>query len=577
MRYYILFFLLLISFKGKGQINSFPYLENFDSINIPELPLGWQTTTNRLSTGDFTTISTSAHSGSNAVISTNARIEQHLYTPFIDFSKKYADSITFFERRSASHDADLLIEAILKNNPQQPLILSDTFRNSNTTGYVKRSIKLPDIISGNDSVKIRWRLTGNGTGTAGTLRLDDICIYASYLYDLKVDGLITEPAYPTIGENIQIGGIIKNTGLTPLENTHVEIYLDINLDEIPDLAELLSSHIITETISPGEKIIVWCSLPKITSGAKRIIITCYHPNDQNPQNNSGTFEFYARLNQLTIVINEIMYLPLSGNAEYIELFNTCEDSIDINGWKLTDKINKDTWTEADNIINKSCYIRPEDFIIIANDSSIFNQFTYLSDNDFMVIIRKNSPALNNTGDHIILADDCGKIIDSLYYYPDWHNPYLDDIAGRSLERVNPYLSSNNPNNWCTSANPRGGTPGMENSLYTKFENTDSPVLIKPNPFSPDGDGFEDYTIIQYNFIEKIAFIRASIYDARGRLVRTLVHGNPGGQSGELVWDGYNNDHERVRIGIYIILIEGLTGESNKCETIKSVIVVGTRM
>ena len=72
-------------------------------------------------------------------------------------------------------------------------------------------------------------------------------------------------------------------------------------------------------------------------------------------------------------------------------------------------------------------------------------------------------------------------------------------------------------------------------------------------------------------------IRVRIYDASGRLVRMLADGEPSGSHGEIIWDGYNDRHERARMGIYVVLLEALDGNGGEVQTVKGVVVVAARM
>lgn len=65
----------------------------------------------------------------------------------------------------------------------------------------------------------------------------------------------------------------------------------------------------------------------------------------------------------------------------------------------------------------------------------------------------------------------------------------------------------------------------------------------PNPFNPE-------TVITYN-IHKAGNVKLNIYDSLGRLVKTLV--NSFQQQGEssVVWDGRNNNGQKVSSGVYI--------------------------
>ena len=103
------------------------------------------------------------------------------------------------------------------------------------------------------------------------------------------------------------------------------------------------------------------------------------------------------------------------------------------------------------------------------------------------------------------------------------------------------------------------------------------LSFSPNPFSPDGDGYEDVTILSYQLTSTVGLIRIRIFDSVGRLVRILANNEPAGAQGEIIWDGMNDNRERVRIGIYIILFEALDSFGKTIEMLKSTVVVASRL
>jgi len=154
---------------------------------------------------------------------------------------------------------------------------------------------------------------------------------------------------------------------------------------------------------------------------------------------------------------------------------------------------------------------------------------------------------------------------------------IASTKGKSLERINPGLNGNDPLNWSTSVNSLGGTPGKPNSIFTENLNQSASVTVNPNPFSPDNDGFEDFTVINYNLSQPIAQVRIKIFDSRGRLVRTLLNNQASGSIGSVVFDGLNDDGQILRMGIYIIFLEALNDNSGVVETVKSVVVVARKL
>jgi flagellar hook assembly protein FlgD len=178
---------------------------------------------------------------------------------------------------------------------------------------------------------------------------------------------------------------------------------------------------------------------------------------------------------------------------------------------------------------------------------------------------------------ILLKDVRGKVIDSVFYSDKWNNRNIASANGKSLERINPNLNGNDPLNWSTSVNSLGGTPGKQNSIFAENLIQSANISVNPNPFSPDNDGFEDFTIINYNLSQPIAQVRIKIFDSKGRLVRTLINNQASGSSGSVVFEGLNDDGQTLRMGIYIIFLEALNDNSGIVETVKSVVVVARKL
>jgi flagellar hook assembly protein FlgD len=193
------------------------------------------------------------------------------------------------------------------------------------------------------------------------------------------------------------------------------------------------------------------------------------------------------------------------------------------------------------------------------------------------IIGESSLGLVNTGELILLKDVRGNVIDSVFYVDDWNNRNIASTQNKSLERINPNLNGNDPLNWSTCVNSIGGTPGNQNSIFAENLNEEKNISVNPNPFSPDNDSFEDFTIINYNLTQATAQVRIKIFDSKGRLVRTLLNNQASGQNGSVIFDGLDDENKALRIGIYIIFLEALNDNSGIVETLKTVVVVARKL
>ena len=218
------------------------------------------------------------------------------------------------------------------------------------------------------------------------------------------------------------------------------------------------------------------------------------------------------------------------------------------------------------------------YVVFASDDTIYTRYPYLSipDSTRRVFITGSALDLNNDEDMVKITDIFREIIDSVYYYDDWYNPNLPAV-GVSLEKINPALPSNDKNSWSSCALPVGGTPGLRNSIYTNVLPSSSEITVSPNPFSPDGDGFEDFTIISYKLASAVSQVRAKIYDVKGRLVRTLLNNQSVGSSGNIVFDGFDDNKQKLRLGIYIIFLEALNDRNGAVEQLKATVVVPAKL
>ncbi len=106
---------------------------------------------------------------------------------------------------------------------------------------------------------------------------------------------------------------------------------------------------------------------------------------------------------------------------------------------------------------------------------------------------------------------------------------------------------------------------------------DQPGLaLSPSPFSPDADGFEDVATIRYRLRATSNSIRVRIFDHQGREVRELRRVALAGQTGTLSWDGYDDDGDALRIGLYVVHLEAVDTEGG-VESHRAVVALARRL
>lgn len=217
------------------------------------------------------------------------------------------------------------------------------------------------------------------------------------------------------------------------------------------------------------------------------------PNNPNRQE---VFEFHQLLG--TIVINEFMadnesiILDDFGDYEdWVELYNTTDNPINLNGYFLTDDFSEPKkWALPDSTI------QPGEFFLI------------WADNDDEEGPLHTNFGLSNDGEEVgLYFQDVLelKMVDTLSF-----GPQSDDISyGRQTDGSDTFVFFDNP------------TPGSSNNNATSNEKNNSvPNSLQlhqnfPNPFNP-------FTVISYQLAEN-SVVSLEIFDMVGRKVETLIY------------------------------------------------------
>jgi len=313
-------------------------------------------------------------------------------------------------------------------------------------------------------------------------------------YDLMISNL-TQRQTMVGGKFVPLVNVsVQNIGRRTVDSVSVSFYSDRNRNAVPEPSELVCTIVSMQPLIASDSILLSESFPQLVSGVTNFIVIADCWRDENLRNNRSSISVKINYEPRSLVINEIMYDPLYGQNEWFELYNQSNQLIDLAHWNFNDKPTL-SGVNSFEISNEPLAVESGGFAVIAADSSIFQLFSNLSQSDSIIHIRilnrSSGFSFNNDGDVVVLKDMTGQTIDSVAYLPSWHHPDIADTKGRSLERINPNIDSNDPRNWSTCTNILGGTPGKANSIVTTSIKSNSMISISPNPFSPDGDGSGD--------------------------------------------------------------------------------------
>ena len=272
-----------------------------------------------------------------------------------------------------------------------------------------------------------------------------------------------------------------------------------------------------------------------------------------------------------LIINEILFNPSTDGKDYVEIYNNSNKYIDLKNWEIGNK--KDGTIGNLKKIEENYILKPKDYVVITTDFySIQNNFTT---RDLNKIITVNYlPTFSNDEGMVYWVMPDGNVSDEFTYKEEMHFGLLRDKNGVSLERLDFNRPTNEKTNWHSAAETVGfGTPGVKNSQYNPAILSDNTLAISPDIFSPDNDGFEDVLKISYS-LDKTGYIgNLTIYDAKGRLIKSIAKNELLSVKGTFIWDGLTEESAKARIGRYILFFEVFDLEGN-VKSVKKTCVLG---
>jgi hypothetical protein len=175
-------------------------------------------------------------------------------------------------------------------------------------------------------------------------------------------------------------------------------------------------------------------------------------------------------NRYDIVIDELMIDPTPQlglpDVEWVELKNTTDTPINVEGWQLAD---------ASGLSGRmpAFVLQPDSFLLVCAGSAV----TALSAFGPVISVTR-FPSLNNDEDQLILTDANGRVIHAVQYTADWYQNPVKAEGGWTLEMIDPQNPCAANNNWIASIDESGGTPGRRNSVNGILDDDTAPAAIR---------------------------------------------------------------------------------------------------
>ncbi|MDX5320625.1 MAG: lamin tail domain-containing protein [Bacteroidota bacterium] len=264
--------------------------------------------------------------------------------------------------------------------------------------------------------------------------------------------------------------------------------------------------------------------------------------------------------QESLRINELLYDPLAGEPDFVELRNQSNLPIPLAGLWLGS-------CDAGGFPDEVQPIGVTDFTVLPGETVCITEAHHLLDLRYHLaeertLIVPSLPSYSVSGSCVVLLDSALQIIDSFHYYPKMHAPYLIETKGVSLERIDPHDRGPQNQNWTSAtANVQYATPGRENSQYRPgSEQFKGDFQLLSSSFSPDGDGFEDHLVLEFQNVQTQGRISLSVHSLDGQPLHVWENLLPIGAEGVLRWNGQRNTGQWLEPGAYVLKMEWL--ESN---------------
>ncbi|MDR0866106.1 MAG: lamin tail domain-containing protein [Candidatus Symbiothrix sp.] len=165
-----------------------------------------------------------------------------------------------------------------------------------------------------------------------------------------------------------------------------------------------------------------------------------------------------------ILFSEIMAAPSSGNPEYVELYNTTNQTFRLQdclffygdkSYKLPDKS-----------------ITPKSYFVLCKTTTT----DWFPENANACGVT-SFPTLANTGKLLMLGNTKDELISWFEYSDKMYNDNTKKAGGWSLECIDLANLSNTSANWSATADASGGTPGKVNSIQAGNPDATIPAIL----------------------------------------------------------------------------------------------------
>lgn len=277
-----------------------------------------------------------------------------------------------------------------------------------------------------------------------------------------------------------------------------------------------------------------------------------------------------------VVVNEMLFNHNTGGVYFVEVLNRSLRYVNLQGYQLTNQ--KATGTGTAVISPGAPYVlAPGQLVALTSDAGIL-QAQYPTGSDAAALLSvAGFPALDNSAGTVYLYDQSSAELDHYDYNKSQQLSLLSTQAGVSLERIRangPSLASN----FHSAAGTVGyATPGRPNSQAQDAVGNGQELTVLPELFTPDDDGQQDFTTLNYQLDQPGYVGSVTVYDALGQLTRRLLRNESLPTTGFVQWDGLDEHGRKAAVGYYLFYVELFRPSGGERREYRKTVVVGARL
>lgn len=353
--------------------------------------------------------------------------------------------------------------------------------------------------------------------------------------DLSVEAIHAGRTVFASSETVPLRCVVRNAGSMVVEQGTSWVGVFVDGDSLP-----ASTAPIPVELSPRDTVDVTLECPPV-AGYHVALVSVSAPNDGESGNDVAPTSFTVGAPGGLLKLSEIMFSPEEGETEWLEFKNETDGPVDAGGWLLGDDEDMHDVEPAFGL-----EVPSGGYLVVARDTSALEKAP-----GCLLATTEGWEALSGD-DVVVLLDGFWTPIERVSYDDAWGGD-----RGVSLERVRVDVSGSEPCNWGSSVAPSGSTPCASNSIHLPASPGSGRLSVSPNPFTPDGDGVDDRTIISYDLPMARATVRVSIYDVRGRKRASLADHEASASRAEIIWDGLDASGSPLPSGLYVVRLEAI--------------------